>query len=371
MSAPYVIEKVASSDLATCEGIMRRIYDENPSHWPYGLNTEQLRGGLYMVREANTKAPVGFVGWQEENQGMRKVGYYSIGILPEYRRRGWAKSAVQQIIRAKSAGVDEVRAMIHVSNDPSMELAKDLDVPIEKVAMEKEAMGVARRVGQWLLNTPGGRTTTALGAGTGMGTAWDRYIYSDKDFFDADQWDKARTGNFIKNFGIGSIAPWLFRKNLGLGVAETTMGVPATNALMQYLGEGEQRRTSVQQEQQKLDMMKQLGIGAGVLGLGGLGIAAYNAFKPRDEEEREEAAREQIMRSAQGKIRITLPTKNPNDNETEIELPFDADTINMSNAMQGALGRDIRRRLRDEAKSRIRRRGEPVINTAARQPSLN
>jgi GNAT superfamily N-acetyltransferase len=131
----YTIVKAASSgDLETCEKIMREIYQENPRHWPYGLTTDQLRGNLYMVRQASTNEPVGFVGWQEAREGLRKVGYYSIGILPQYRQQGFAKSAVQQIITEKSAGVDEVRALIHYTNQPSLELAEALHVPVEKVA---------------------------------------------------------------------------------------------------------------------------------------------------------------------------------------------------------------------------------------------
>lgn len=112
-------------------GIMKRIYDENPSYWPYGLNIEG-HDSLYLVRDNMTKAAAGFVGWQEFREDMHKVGCYSIGILPEYRKNGFAKEAVAKIIREKAAGVDEVRAYVVHSNTPSKNLAKSLGIPVKE-----------------------------------------------------------------------------------------------------------------------------------------------------------------------------------------------------------------------------------------------
>ena len=120
--------------LQECEGIMDRIYEENPSYWPYGLSPSHMDGGLYMVRQASTDAPVGFVGWQERRRGHRKVGYYSVGILPEHREQGFAKEAVRKLVAAKAANVDQVVAMIRVGNARSEGLARNLQIPIESVA---------------------------------------------------------------------------------------------------------------------------------------------------------------------------------------------------------------------------------------------
>ena len=113
--------------------IMDRIYRENPKNWPYGLDPDGFDGGLYLIREKQANTPVGFCGWQERNEikgsNCVKVGYYSIGILPEYRRNGYAKQALNRLIAVKSAGVDQVRALIVESNQPSRELAKDIGVP--------------------------------------------------------------------------------------------------------------------------------------------------------------------------------------------------------------------------------------------------
>ena len=70
----YNYEKVASSSLKEAKDILRDIYDENPSHWPHGLYPEQMDGGLFLVREASTTEPVGFVGWQERIEDFKKVG---------------------------------------------------------------------------------------------------------------------------------------------------------------------------------------------------------------------------------------------------------------------------------------------------------
>jgi len=112
--------------------IMDRIYREDPKHWPQGLDPDGFDGGLFLIREKQAGTPVGFCGWQERNEiagsNCVKIGYYSIGVLPEYRRNGYAKQALNRLISAKSAGVDQVRAMIVDSNGPSRELAKDLGV---------------------------------------------------------------------------------------------------------------------------------------------------------------------------------------------------------------------------------------------------
>jgi RimJ/RimL family protein N-acetyltransferase len=113
-----------------CEGIMNQIYKEDPSYWPYGLNVDGHDGGVYMIRQASTDKAVGFVGWQERKQGHHKVGLYSVGVLPEFRGNGYARDAVGQLLREKSAGVDRVQAFILPHNKPSLALARSLDIPV-------------------------------------------------------------------------------------------------------------------------------------------------------------------------------------------------------------------------------------------------
>ena len=73
---------------------------------------------------------------------------------------------------------------------------------------------------------------------------------------------------------------------------------------------------------------------------------------------------EHLSRQEVGRVKVTLPTRNPGDRETTVEVPFDPENLSLSNALQGTLARDIRRRLRDESKTRIHRKGTQRINTA-------
>lgn len=111
--------------------IMKKIYDEDPSYWPYGLDIPGHES-LYIVRDNMTKAAAGFVGWQEMLENGRRVGSYSIGILPEYRNKGFAKEAVSKILQIKSACVDEVRAYVMKHNAPSHALADSLGVKVQE-----------------------------------------------------------------------------------------------------------------------------------------------------------------------------------------------------------------------------------------------
>lgn len=115
--------------------ILNTIQAENPSYWPYGLFPDAFDGGLYLIREKRSNMACGFCGWQdrfEKQAGRRiKVGYYSIGILPEFRGNHFAKEAVSKLIAYKAASVDQVRALIMAHNKPSMALAQSLGVPVQ------------------------------------------------------------------------------------------------------------------------------------------------------------------------------------------------------------------------------------------------
>lgn len=78
------------------QAIMDRIYNEDPSYWPYGLGIPG-HDGVYLIRDKMTKQAAGFVGWQQMMEGGRLIG-----ILPEYRGHGFAKEAVAKILREKA-----------------------------------------------------------------------------------------------------------------------------------------------------------------------------------------------------------------------------------------------------------------------------
>jgi len=141
----------SASAINEAKDIMSSIYQENPSHWPNGLSAEHFDGGLYLVRKSASQQPVGFVGWQERNDGMQKVGYYSVGILPKFRRVGFAKEAVTKLIAEKSATVDIVKALVEDSNKPSIGLARVLDgvtTEVTKSASNDEAVIIDKGVSE-------------------------------------------------------------------------------------------------------------------------------------------------------------------------------------------------------------------------------
>lgn len=113
-----------------CREVMKAIYDENPSYWPYGLDIDQHQS-VYLVRDKMTEKAAGFVGWQQWTEWpMKKIGSYSIGILPEYRGNGYASEAVAKILQEKCASVDEVRCYAVHGNKKSQGLAKKLHVNV-------------------------------------------------------------------------------------------------------------------------------------------------------------------------------------------------------------------------------------------------
>ena len=132
LSSHWIKEAAAgkNSSLKICQDIMQTIYRERPDFWPHGLSVEGHDGGLYLLKDASDH-PVGFTGWQVRNVGGKRVGYYTIGILPEHRGKGMAKAAVMDLIRRKRATVDAVRACIVPSNSDSMRLARSLGVPVD------------------------------------------------------------------------------------------------------------------------------------------------------------------------------------------------------------------------------------------------
>jgi hypothetical protein len=120
-----------------CDEILQKIYEENPDYWPWGLSRSMFENTpgseLHLVLDKKASEPVGFVGWYEMPRGLRKVGYYSIGVLPQHRKSGFAKEAVSKMIKARAPGVHEVRAMVREGNQPSNALARVLNIQVEKI----------------------------------------------------------------------------------------------------------------------------------------------------------------------------------------------------------------------------------------------
>jgi GNAT superfamily N-acetyltransferase len=117
---------------AEFDQILDRVYQDNPTWWPHGLKRAQL-DEAFAIRDPATRKLAGFTGWQVRRDEMGKPsGYYSVGLLPEFRRQGLAKRALQEMFtQHRPAGVEDIRAYIVPGNEPSMKLADRLGVPVQ------------------------------------------------------------------------------------------------------------------------------------------------------------------------------------------------------------------------------------------------
>lgn len=352
-----MIKVAGKADLPVAESIMRRIHDEDPSFWPYGLDTAQFNGGLYLMQKSASEEPVGFVGWQSLPEDGRTIGYYAVGVLPEHRRQGFAKQAVSQVISDIGKHCDEVRALIMEHNEPSKAMARSLRVPIlEKLAAhDKKAFGKALK---------------AIGAGGATAGLLDLAVNKDKGAIGAyalkdPNADKWAGSDFLLNALAGAAIPAMARR-YGIGGALGVAGAAAAKTIATPAVRNQARGNEVLDELKdripteiKLpestpaenwaqSVPKSVWLGAGGLGIGALGLLAYNAKRNR------ELKKEELAQRGEGRIHVTLPTKKPGDVETNIELPVG--DLNMSKALRWRLGRDTRRRLNEETSGRTRHR---------------
>jgi len=348
-------ESINLDDRRECEEMMDRIYREAPDKWPHGLHMSGFDGGVYMIREASTGKPVGFTGWQEKRAANgKKVGYYSIGILPEYRRNGYAKAAVSQLLVKKAHRVDKVEAFIARDNKPSIGLAEALGVDVVHEAHVK-------RANKWK------SIGTSLGSGLGIGTFMD-VLHNAKsspeegtNMFEAyaDSWKNptlARVSNLLANIGMGAGGTYALAKgknDLGihslLGIPAKDLAITGTIHLPKYLdtwkSEVSAMRGATSSRNRMALLLSLLGGGA----LAGGGLLANKYMNQRQEAERERSG---------GRVRLSLPTKDPNDIETQVDLPMRE--IMLPEYIRQELSRDTRSRLREEGKERKRQRiGRP------------
>lgn len=378
--------KISATDLQTCQDIMRRVHDERPGYWPYGLSAAHFDGGLWMIRKQASGEPAGFVGWQERREGGRRVGYYSVGLLPGYRGNGMAKTAVNRLLAEKAAGVDVIKAFVCDGNKPSIGLAKSLS-KVHNIDMElfKQA-GIGSFLGKILKHT-----AFPVSAGYGNAVFWDQALHPEVKLTDSLQFkgmDKQRSMMAILNGLIGAtggaamqqggrmiaqgakpIDPAAVKelgaegaKRLGEDATRHLVGgtaaaaggfgsmlmTPAKDVLMQTLPVMRQTGGLIKDIQSRanrppspltnLDPKVLLALGgAGLLGLGGLTYAGLRSSK---------AMKDMAAKSSKGTVRVTLPTKNPGDAETQVEVPIE--DMQLSETIYNALGRDTRRRLRGE-----------------------
>lgn len=317
---------------------MRRIYEENPFHWPHGCNMELFQqcpgqDEVFLIKHAGT--PVGFTGWQERDEQGVKIGYYAIGILPEHRRNGFARQAVEKLINTKRAGVDRVQAAIVRTNTPSMELAKQLDDVVIKAAAWKPLVGALANAGIWdaymhrghygdTSDLPGrllmGGVNAALGAGGGhlMGT-----------------------GKVVEGAGLMALSPV---KDLAVSLLPAAQKLPGTIDNLN-------KTLNAPPAAPALTPKEKLMIAAGI-GLGGLGIAG-GAYALSRSAKRVADAQDA---AAGGRLHVKLPTRDPNDQETTFDVPVGDSRVSPN--LVNLMFRDTRRKLRQETKERTWHHGK-------------
>lgn len=409
------------------DDIMRRIYDENPSAWPYGLKRSMLDHS-FLVKDPATQTPAGFTGWQvrRDDHGV-KHGYYAIGILPEHRRKGLAKQALQQMFtQHKPKGVQSIRAFIMPDNTPSLNLAARLGVPVQHKSAALRLLKPAGSFGGMFVpfmpqtkSAGVGRlaafgkglskfftnpwTTPALAApaydaltlrpheGQGFGDAWLHNNVPERTRMGLMNYLLLRGGSMaakgtvsaarsmsgikspltagaskmIQNSALLPGAAGLVFKDVGLNNLFTG---PRMAEAMEVMAK-KSPTTAPPAASSFADATKWVGdhpwlSGAGALiGAGGL-VAGGLAARDALGQLKDVASRDE-----RGRIRVTLPTRKPGDAETQIDVPLQQ--VPISDALFGRLQRDVRSRLHNETKERTRRVNLSPEEKARRAEILN
>jgi uncharacterized membrane protein YgdD (TMEM256/DUF423 family) len=209
-----------------------------------------------------------------------------------------------------------------------------------------------------------------LGAGAGQSVFYDQVYHDDasigdslKAIFTPEGFrnDKQRALMGLFNTGLGAAGThYLTKKPIdateaagntakGLGLI---LSAPAKDAMMAGGGLAAEARKALPEVTEDLDKMTDNAKGlsdkeklvAAILGLGALGVGAYGAHRLSKSLDAQSNA------ANAGRVMVTLPTKNPNDIETQVSIPLVDTGVSAKTYQQ--LGRDVRRRLRGESKER-------------------
>lgn len=338
--------KLPPEEIPGVKAAMERIRTENPEYWSNGLSLANFGGNdtLWAIKEANQT--MGFVGWQERHDPEgRKVGYYSIGVLPPYRRRGIAKEAVAAVITKLASRVDVVKAAIVETNTPSRALAECLGVDIE---LEKQAMSPATKA---LLGWMAGG---ALVGGPGLDYAYhhkpDKSMLENyRDAFN----DPARRKEMGINSVLGVLSGLVGSKKGPVEAAGVGLMIPGKDLILNankklhgidpkaLMDAAEQAAKPPAQSPRMSPKVMAMLAAAGLLGAGGLAYAGIRGSG---------AVSDLARKASKGRVRVTLPTKQPGDAETTVEVPIE--DVDLSQNLYRNLGRDTRRRLRAESRER-------------------
>ena len=221
-------------------------------------------------------------------------------------------------------------------------------------SFEKSAAPNIRKVLPWLVGGPA------------QSVLWDQVYHNDdsvgdslKALFTPEGFknDKQRALMGLFNTALGGYGVSRLAKNapsnkdiaLGFG---SIFGLPTKDAVMSAGGLASDARKNLPGIVQNLENIADKPQGftgkdklmAALIGAGALGVGAYGAHRiSKSMDEQRNAANS-------GRVTLTLPTKDPNDVETQVSIPLSDAGVSAKTYSQ--LGRDVRRRLRGESKER-------------------
>lgn len=163
----------------------------------------------------------------------------------------------------------------------------------------------------------------------------------------------------LNALSMGQIAASLRNHNMKLPLGLAVLGSVASTPMMHLFEPGVkalENSNAQTQVQMALDQMNAQGgrqrnlmLGAGLLGAGAIGATGLGLGLKALRNQEERSYRQDVPR-----VRVTLPTKDPTDEETHVEIPMDHPFVTQQaiNKMR----RDIRDRLRQEGKERTKAR---------------
>ena len=357
------------------ESILERIRAETPEFWPHGLDRNNLEAGCWLMRKRASNEPVGFIGLQNRPVDGKNIGYYAIGVLPEYRRQGYAEQALRTLMAEKRATCDEFRAFIVPTNGPSLALARKLNIPVQhkSAACRSGKSTPAFPMGEMIKQAVDWGRLGKFGLRTLLPTVAADVAFNPNAYYG----DGHATDNAGARLFSGAVNSFLFHNAFRSNPLTRTvkpgkpispvergalLGLVPTKDLAIQAGmtladnKGRIGRALDTAGQGGTNLLSQLGDmaskhkllagGAAVGGAGLLGLAGLLGYKGV-------RALENAGQQG-GRLKVTLPTRNPGDQETTIEMPFNQ--INLTPTAISRVTRDLRRRLRAEGKSRTGKR---------------
>jgi ribosomal protein S18 acetylase RimI-like enzyme len=243
--------------------VMQQIVDERPEHWPDGCEPEMF-DDLRLINHAGKLA--GFVGWQSIDTDQGKVGFISVGLLPEFRGKGIAKKACQEIIQDNKSKVSTVVAAVESSNAPSLGLVKSLGLKVYDFDTGKIAAKLPPAVAKFLT----GRLAF-MGAGAAASALENKYVFDNSDSLDkTNLLLGAVTGLLLKNkkTRYPALAAWPVKQMGLLGVGAYQKDAPLRH---------ETARLNLESARLDSPGLRNAALAAlGISGLGATGIYAYD-----------------------------------------------------------------------------------------------